>query len=167
MWPRSVSFWLTRPLLMWLCRRPHLNLESILHSIGGFLLFFLHTLIYIFHISFLLRRSVLAVSSGEVKSLEAMKYDGSPLHWADCGGFAKRGERKKKSHICITSTQTQRCDVHESPVSWGIYMLFLFFHAVKPNLNTFTPLLTLVGIEGMFTYHLSPLLAANVVNWVV
>lgn len=64
-----------------------------------------------------------------------------------------RGE--EKSNICLIFAQTQRGYEHESPLSPCVF---------KARSDTFTLLLSLMGIEWMLTYHLSPLLAANVVN---
>lgn len=49
----------------------------------------------------------------------------------------------------------------------GCMSMWGFFSWCKAQFDTFTPLLSLMGIEWLFTYHLSPLLAANVVNRVV
>lgn len=86
--------------------RPHLNLECLiavksLHSFGLFLPFSPDR-IHIFHNSFVLMpRSVQAVSSEEVKLLEAMKYGGSLLHWTDCSDVDKRRKISHSYHIFL------------------------------------------------------------------
>lgn len=66
----------------------------------------------ILHLNWLVQ----AVSSEEIKLLDAMKYGGSLLQWADYSEVEKIGSGGKKSNICIIFAQTQRGYDHESPV---------------------------------------------------
>lgn len=97
-----------------------------------------------------------------MKLLEAVKYEGSLLHWTDCSDVDKR---KKKEKIPFASYLLGHKEVMKMKVQFpGVCPSVCVFSWCEAQYDTFTPLWTLMGIEWMFTYHLSPLLAANVVN---
>lgn len=72
--------------------------------------------------------------------------------------------RGKKNHIHIIFSWTQGSYEHESPVPGCVCLCGFPFSWCKARYDTLPPLLSPLGIEWLFTCHLSPLLAANVVN---